>query len=69
MRESIQQRYGADVANNTRNAFETQVWDIAQQKVKPVIIIWIINYTMNIYATILLLKNNVFMLYLFLMRS
>lgn len=32
MRESIQQRYGADVANNTRNAFETQVWDTAQQK-------------------------------------
>ncbi|ESN93220.1 hypothetical protein HELRODRAFT_194149 [Helobdella robusta] len=32
MRESLNQRYGVDVGNNTRNTLETYIWDVAQQK-------------------------------------
>jgi hypothetical protein len=31
MRDSLQLRYGVDVENNTQNAYETRMWDMAQQ--------------------------------------
>ena len=39
MRDSLQLRYGVDVENNTQNAYETRMWDMAQQAVSSISII------------------------------